>query len=94
MTTNNLNDTYTFVTRHSDEKQFLKIIDGPLTGAVIQINHVNIPMRPDPDGKVRVGIDYDFIEQPMEPATKEVIDRTLGEVVIDIILYHKVEFNE
>lgn len=94
MTTNNLNDTYTFVTRHTDEKQFLKIIDGPLSGAVVNIRNVKIPLRPDPDGKVRLGIDYDFVEPPMEEQETDVINQVLGEIAVDIILFHKVNFNE
>lgn len=94
MTTNNLNDTYVFVNRRADSKQFLKIIDGPLMGAVVDIRHVQIPMRPDHDGKVRLNIDYDFVEPPEESQDASTITQVLGEIVVDIILFHEVNFNE
>lgn len=93
MTTNNLDDTYAFAARHSDGRQFIKILDGPLAGAVVDIKKVTIPTRPDNGENFTLSIKYDFIENPVEhPVDDSIINQVLGEIAVDIILYHKVKF--
>lgn len=91
MDKNNLNNTYIFAGRREDDYSMVKVLKGPLQGAVIKIHTIKFGDKENPDGTLDLKINSDFIEKPIRDATKKQIDQTLGEIVVDIIQNYMME---
>ena len=82
---NKLDDLYAFAGKKEEDRSFVKVLRGPLAGAIIKIHTIKFGDHENPDGTMDLAINHDFVEQPSMTPTKEQVDEYMGMIVVDII---------
>lgn len=84
--TNNLDNLYAFAdVGEKEDRSFIKILKGPLEGAVIKIHTIKFGEHENPDGTMDLHINHDFVEEPTMKPTDEQVNEVLGLVIVDIL---------